>query len=263
MSTTATHRAADRPHHIRRPIVVLGCALAIAAYGQIPALADDRPATVPDTIPGFSIPPGFTVPLPEPVTRAVSGQLVAPITDVVATWTQPGPAGATTPAPSLPSGASAVPVSAPDDAHPVALPPEDDQLQIGHLRMHRPSTITPAAADQINSGAGEVVQGVSDVLSSSGVDPTRSDMVAEQVVGNAAVGGVLGAVAVAPVATAVGAVVGGTLGLVFGIPFLPTGLVVGPVVGTALVASLVAVPAIATGMAVGAAVGYVNGMNTP
>ncbi|WP_374193872.1 MULTISPECIES: hypothetical protein [unclassified Gordonia (in: high G+C Gram-positive bacteria)] len=169
---------------------------------------------------------------------------------------------------SWPEVTSVVPTPGPRHLRPlgsVAVPVADagDRVRVGNLDLTRPRAVSPQLAAQISAGAGEIVRGISDVLQSNGVPVARADRVAEQMVGDAAVGGVIGAGVAAPLALAVGGVVGAPLGLILTLPLWPTGLVVGPVVGTALVATLVALPAVAAGVAIGAAHGYDKGWKVP
>lgn len=244
-----THRpsvGSRRSAALRPALVLMGSAVCAAVAATAPAFADSPPPaafTLADvTDPGaapFGAPP-LELPRPEAlgetVTRIVTQAFGMP------------------PEPFAPVE-SAAPVA--DET------PQVDQIKVGSIEIGRPSVVTPEQAEQVNSGAAEVQNGLSDVLTSSGVDPARSDEVAEQVMGDTLIGAAIGGVVIAPVAATVGAVVGGVGGFVLGIPFLPTGLVIGPVVGATMVAAFIAAPAVVTGAVIGAGVGAVNGWNAP
>lgn len=260
-TSTELRRMRFQGLRVRRPaVVLLGCAMAASFAVTAPADAA-TPGAGPPTpdlasagIPAGA-PPIGTLPGLRPVSQVVVSNTVGGNQESVVTSTWPR---------VLPGDVS---------VHPTPLGPArrvadraagtGDVVRIGNLELRRPSVVSRQLASDISAGSGELVAGISDVLRSNGVSAARADKVAEQMVGDAAVGGVIGAGVAAPLAVAVGGVVGGGLGLLFGIPFLPTGLVVGPLVGTALVATLVALPAVTAGVAIGAAHGYDKGWKVP
>ncbi|WP_156370868.1 hypothetical protein [Nocardia arizonensis] len=254
---TAHKPVAARTCALRPAVVLLGGAVVAAVAGTAPALADAHPFAAPVAVAEAPGPAVFALGGPPPVDGLLPTLPGVDLAGLVGSVLGPAP-GAVAPMPA------AEPVDVPPQSDSDAPPlPRAEEIRIGSIELTRPSTVAPEAAAQINSGAAEVVDGLSDVLDSSGVDPARSDEVADRVVGDSVIGAVVGGVAIAPVAAAVGALVGGVGGFVLGIPFLPTGLVVGPVVGAAMVAAFVVAPAVVTGAVVGAVVGAVQGWNEP
>ena len=260
-TSTELRRTRFQGLRVRRPAVaMLGCAMAasfavtVPAHAATPAAGPPTPGIATVGIPTMALPSGA---LPElrPVSQVVVSTSVGAKQESVVTPTWPRVA----------TGERTVLPTPLGPAHRVAdqTAAAGDVVRIGNLELRRPRAVSPQLASDISAGSGELVAGISDVLRSNGVSTARADKVAEQMVGDAAVGGVIGAGVAAPLALAVGGVVGGGLGLLFGIPFLPTGLVVGPLVGTALVATLVALPAVAAGVAIGAAHGYDQGWKVP
>ncbi|AFR50463.1 hypothetical protein [Gordonia sp. KTR9] len=255
---SGAHRC-PRPRGRRPAGALLGCALAASLTVTVPALAQAAS-------PGVALPVPLIPTTSTPGEQALSGNAfriahvdaalvpdAAPV--VVGQWPDSGAAvGSPAPRHLRPLGQVVVPVAAADAG---------DRVRVGNLDMTRPGAMSPQLAAQISAGSGEIVQGISDVLRSNGVSAARADRVAEQMVGDAAVGGVIGAGVAAPLALAVGGVVGAPLGLILTLPLWPTGLVVGPLVGTAVVATLVALPAVAAGVAIGAAHGYDKGWKVP
>ena len=253
---SGAHRC-PRPRGRRPAGALLGCALAASLTVTAPAVAQAASPGVAlpvPVVPSSSAPGAQTLPGNAFRIAQIDAALVsdaAPV--VVGSW---------------PDVTSVVPTPGPRHLRPlgsVAVPVADagDRVRVGNLDLTRPRAVSPQLAAQISAGAGEIVQGISDVLQSNGVPVARADRVAEQMVGDAAVGGVIGAGVAAPLALAVGGVVGAPLGLILTLPLWPTGLVVGPVVGTAVVATLVALPAVAAGVAIGAAHGYDKGWKVP
>ncbi|MBH0778023.1 hypothetical protein [Nocardia bovistercoris] len=257
--STAAHR---RSPALRPAIVLLGGAVCAAVAGTSPAIADDGPSGPPPLALPFAPPPGPLTALPLGLPTADLGQpspAATPFGIPDLPFRIPNLAPPVTPAPVADSDPNPTPIA---DSDPAA-PPQAEEIRIGSVEFSRPSIVTPEQAAQFNSGTAEVEDTVSDVLDSSGMDPVRSDEVAAQMIGDAAVGAVVGGVVAAPVAAAVGAVVGGVGGFVLGIPFLPTGLVVGPVIGATMVAAFIAAPAVIAGAVIGAGVGAVQGYNAP
>lgn len=271
MGTYRRPTASHRSSLLRPAIVVLGGAVCAAVAGTTPAVADDQPGIasagqLPFSFPVPAIDTGLIGAIPFGAPPTDAGQPPSPgedftqiITDALGVTPEvaaPAPTAWTDSSEPMPA------MTAVDEPEPNALP-QANEIRVGNVELSRPSIVPAEQAAQINAGAAEVEDVVSDVLDSNGVDQARSDEMAAQMVGDAAVGAVIGGVVVAPVAAAVGAVVGGVAGFVFGIPFLPTGLVVGPVVGATMVAALVAVPAVLAGAVIGAGVGAVEGWNAP
>ncbi|MET7770250.1 hypothetical protein [Nocardia sp. NPDC005366] len=274
MGTHGKPVASHRSSALRPAIVLLSGAVCAAVAGTTPALADNQPMIAPvgqlpitltlseamgsgagllDTI-AFGVPPTDAghpnSPVEAPariVTEALGLTLAAPSL-APPTWDE---------------SSDPVPAAAPVADPEPGVPPQANRIRIGSVALDRPSVVAPEQAAQINAGAAEVEDALSDVLDSSGVEQARSDEVAARMIGDAAIGAVVGGVVIAPVAMAVGALVGGVGGFVLGIPFLPTGLVVGPVVGATMVATFITVPAIVAGAVIGAGVGAAQGWNAP
>jgi hypothetical protein len=138
----------------------------------------------------------------------------------------------------------------------------DNRVRVGNIQVDRPDWLAPDQAAQINDASAGTEGALAQALQSAGVERTRSNQVATDVVGDALVGAAVGATVASPLA-ATSAVVGAVAGLVAGIPFLPGGLVVVPIIGAAIGYAVIAAPAAAIGAAVGAAVGAVDGAISP
>ncbi|MBU3061972.1 hypothetical protein KO481_10600 [Nocardia sp. NEAU-G5] len=143
---------------------------------------------------------------------------------------------------------------------PIAPPP--GELRFGDVQVPAPAWIDREQAIEINDQSAQAEANLATFLDSVGMERSRSDRIAGQTIGSAAMGAVAGATASAPVALTSG-LVGGVLGLVAGLPFVPVGIVAGPVLGAAMGAGAITVPAAAVGAAAGAAVGAVNSFNAP
>ncbi|MEV0296011.1 hypothetical protein [Nocardia sp. NPDC050710] len=173
---------------------------------------------------------------------------------------------AAAPALATPPGAAAVVVDPQYQPmpNPVAAPLEvpDTVFRVGDVETARPDWVDPVVARQFNEGAAGMESGLSDVLDAAGVEPARSDRIADDVFGGAVIGAAVGATVASPLAST-GAMVGAVAGFIAGIPFLPAGLVVVPIIGAVLGYAFVAAPAAVIGAAVGAAVGAVEGAITP
>src|SRR5690606_36558268 len=256
----ATSTRPDVPHRsfaLRAATALVAGGVCAAVAGTTPAAAEEQPFTTPvgqlpgqlqlpsqltdalglgpDPLAAFGFgtpalpPPAAPVPPPAPpdlVGMVTSALGIAPLTPLPAPAPQ-APAAATPRAatPVTPAVGSAPAPTAPA-AEPVAeVPATAEQVRIGHLTMGRPGIVTPEQAAEINGGAAGFENALSDVLDSNGVDPRRSDVIAARVIGDAAVGAVLGVVAIAPVAS-LAAIAGGAIGFLVGIPFLPTGRVI-------------------------------------
>ncbi|RJO68460.1 hypothetical protein D5S18_32985 [Nocardia panacis] len=143
---------------------------------------------------------------------------------------------------------------------PIAPPP--GKFRFGDTVVDAPDWIDRDLAIQINDNAALTEANLATFLDSIGMERSRSDRIAGQTVGTAAVGALAGASASAPMALT-SAAVGGVLGLVLGLPIFPVGLVAGPLLGAAVGAGAVAVPAAAMGAAAGAALGAITAFNAP
>lgn len=280
----ATSSRPDAPHRtfaLRAATAVVVGVVCAAMAGTAPAAADDQQFTAPvgqlpaqlteplrtGQVPlagfGFGGPtpvapprfdPGPPPSAPDLVQMVTSALGIAPIAPVPApAVVLPPPA----PVQAEPLVARVAPVAPAADA-----PANAEQIRIGRVELGRPGIITPDQAAEINEGAAGFENALSDVLDSTGVDPRRSDVIAEYVIGDAAMGAVIGGVAIAPVAS-LAAVAGGMVGFLFGIPFLPTGLVIGPAVGAAMGYAFGTGPGVVTGAVIGAAVGAIEGSQVP
>ncbi|WP_153805355.1 hypothetical protein [Nocardia sp. SYP-A9097] len=158
-----------------------------------------------------------------------------------------------------PVGTLHAPIPVP--AVPPIAPPAG-KFRIGDVVVDAPTWIDSEQAIQINDNSATVEANLATFLDSIGLERSRSDRIAGQTVGAAAMGAVIGASAAMPIAIT-SASVGAVAGLVAGLPMLPVGLVAGPVVGAAVGAAVITIPAAAAGAAVGAMVGAVNGFIAP
>jgi|GEM_PF-5553611 hypothetical protein len=158
-----------------------------------------------------------------------------------------------------PVGAMHLP--APVPAVPPIAPPAD-KFRFGDVQVDAPAGMDREQAIEINDQSAQAEANVATFLDSIGLERSRSDRIASQTVGTAAMGAVAGAAASAPIALTSG-LVGGVLGLVVGLPFVPVGVVAGPMLGATMGAAVIAAPAAAIGAAAGAAVGAVNAFNAP
>lgn len=143
---------------------------------------------------------------------------------------------------------------------PIAPPP--GKFRFGDVQIDAPDFIDSEQAIQINDNSALVEANLATFFDSIGMERSRSDRMAGQIVGTAAMGAVAGAASGAPIA-ATSALVGGAIGLVVGLPFVPVGIVAGPMLGASVGAAVITVPAAAVGAAAGAAVGAVNAFNAP
>ncbi|WP_067852993.1 hypothetical protein [Nocardia shimofusensis] len=274
----ATSNRPDAPHRtfaLRAATALVAGAVCAAVAGTAPAAADDQQFTAPvgqlptqltealglgpNPLAGF----GFGAPTPALPPRVDLGppppapDLVQLVTSALGIAPVPAPAAVVPP----PAPVQATPLVAPV-APAVDAPATAEQIRIGRVELGRPGIITPEQAAEINGGAAGFENALSDVLDSTGMDPRRSDVIAEYVIGDAAMGAVIGGVAIAPVAS-LAAVAGGMVGFLFGIPFLPTGLVIGPAVGAAMGYAFGTGPGVVTGAVIGAAVGAMEGSQVP
>ncbi|GAB2656131.1 hypothetical protein ACWDYH_33390 [Nocardia goodfellowii] len=143
---------------------------------------------------------------------------------------------------------------------PIAPPP--GQFRFGDVTVPTPDWINEEQAIQINDNSAMAEANLATFLDSVGMERSRSDRIAGQTVGTAAVGALAGASAAAPIAVT-SALVGGVLGLVVGAPFIPVGIFAGPALGAAMGAAVITVPAAVVGAAAGGVVGAVNAYNAP
>lgn len=138
------------------------------------------------------------------------------------------------------------------------------QVRIGTMQVGVPDWIPAEPIDQVNDAAAGAEAGLAQVLDSAGFDPGRSDRIAANVLGSAAIGASVGSTLASPIA-APGAVIGAVSGFIAGTVFAPAGWFVLTPVGAAIGYGMVAAPFMLVGAAAGAVVGAVQGYtdNTP
>ncbi|MEV0107097.1 hypothetical protein AB0H42_12240 [Nocardia sp. NPDC050799] len=173
---------------------------------------------------------------------------------VIADQVAPAPALATRPVPNHAYLAPQGELHAPTPVAPVApieAPP--GKLRIGNVEMDAPFDVR-----DINTGAAQTEAQLATFLDSVGIERSRSDRIAAQTLGSAAIGASVANTLASPLA-GTSAVVGAVAGFISGIPFLPIGLVIGPVLGAAIGYAVIAAPAVAAGAAIGGAVGAADG----
>ncbi|MEV6772246.1 hypothetical protein AB0N05_26810 [Nocardia sp. NPDC051030] len=158
-----------------------------------------------------------------------------------------------------PVGVLHAPVSVPA-VPPIAPPP--GKFRFGDVQVDAPNWIDSEQAIQINDSAATFEANLATFLDSIGMERSRSDRIAGQTVGTAAMGALAGASSAMPFAVT-GAAVGAAAGLVVGLPLFPVGLVAGPVLGAAAGAAMITVPAAMAGAVVGGVIGAVNSFNAP
>lgn len=139
--------------------------------------------------------------------------------------------------------------------------PPAGKLRFGDVQVDAPEWLYREQAIQLNDGAAVTEANMATFLDSVGMERSRSDRIAGEALGGAAIGAVTGAAVASPFAL-VGAVVGGGIGLAVGMPFAPIGLAAGPV-GAAYGAALMAVPLAAIGAAAGGTLGAVHALTAP
>ncbi|MGW0002266.1 hypothetical protein [Nocardia grenadensis] len=186
-----------------------------------------------------------------PFTHTAPAVPTGPRPTVIAEPAASAPALATRPVPNYAYLAPQGELHAPEPVAPVApieAPP--GKLRVGNVVIDAP----PFDVREINTGAAQAEAQLATFYDSVGVERSRSDRMAAQTLGSAAVGASVGSAVASPVA-GVAALVGGAVGLVVGIPFMPAGLVYMPVIAATTAFTLVAAPAILTGAAIGGAVG--------
>ncbi|MGW4365345.1 hypothetical protein ACWEKT_06840 [Nocardia takedensis] len=153
------------------------------------------------------------------------------------------------------------------DEEPAAPAPENaappvTTIRVGDIEVGRPDFVPPEIAQQINDTAQGMEDQLSDGLDAAGVDHARSDRIAEDVIGAAAIGASVGSTLSSPIA-ATSAMIGAATGVIVGFPFLPIGLVIGPVVCGAIGYAVIAAPAMAIGAGIGGVVGAIEGAMAP
>ncbi|WP_157228793.1 hypothetical protein [Nocardia brevicatena] len=224
------------------------------------------PAPLPLTAPEGTIGPRHRKPTPalhipvgtQPITPADT--LAAPLAAAPVAQTATAVAPTATPVARpgsdqsylAPLGRLHAPVRVPA-VEPIQAPP--GKLRVGNIVMDSPG-IDPTP---INEGAAQVEAGLATFLDSVGMERSRSDRIAAQTLGSAAIGASVGSTVASPLA-ATSAMVGAVAGFISGIPFLPIGLLIGPILGGAIGYAVIAAPAMAVGAAVGGAVGAADGL---
>ncbi|MFX0577429.1 hypothetical protein [Nocardia nepalensis] len=143
---------------------------------------------------------------------------------------------------------------------PIAPPP--GMFRFGDVVVDAPDWINQDQAIQINDSAALAEADLATFFDSIGMERSRSDRIAGQAIGTAAMGALAGAAASTPFAAS-SAMTGAAVGLVAGLTLLPVGLFAGPLLGAGVGAAAIAVPAAVLGAAAGAAVGAVNGFFAP
>ncbi|MEV0365920.1 hypothetical protein [Nocardia fusca] len=164
------------------------------------------------------------------------------------------PAPATRPVPNHTYLAPQGELHAPAPVAPVApieAPP--GKLRIGNVEMDAPFDVR-----DINTGAAQTEAQLATFLDSVGVERSRSDKIAAQTLGSAAIGASVANTLASPL-SGTSAMVGAVAGFISGIPFLPIGLLIGPILGAAIGYAVIAGPAAAAGAAIGGAVGAADG----
>ncbi|WP_051407040.1 hypothetical protein [Nocardia sp. CNY236] len=143
---------------------------------------------------------------------------------------------------------------------PIEAPP--GTLRVGSVVVPRPDFLPPDIAEQINDAIAGAEAGLAQTFDSAGFEPSRSDRMASDVVGSAAIGASVGSLVASPIAS-VGLIIGGISGAIAGIPMFPAGMIATIALGAAIGYAFVAAPAIAAGAVVGAGVGLATGLLTP
>ncbi|WP_067845382.1 hypothetical protein [Nocardia lijiangensis] len=229
---------------LRAATLVVG-ALSAAVVTATPAVADTPPGeptpAVADPLAlGTSIfgAAPFHLPIPLPIVPAIAAD----------------------PAQPAPEAAAEIPeVMVP--AAQVA-PTPSNVIRIGNVDVGRPDFIAPEVAVVINDATMGAQNGLSGAIHASGVDASRSDQIAADVIGTAVQGAVVGAVVASPIA-AIAAVMGAAVGLVVALPFAPAGFIFMPIIASTLAIGMVTLPFAAAGAGIGAIVGAVEGSLAP
>lgn len=142
---------------------------------------------------------------------------------------------------------------------PIAPPP--GMLRFGNVQVEAPDWLPREPAIQLNDAAAVTEADLATFFDSLGMERTRSDRIASQTVGSAALGAAAGATVASPFAL-IGAGVGGALGLAIGLPFAPIGLAAGPI-GATYGAAIMAAPLAAIGAGIGAGLGAMQALTAP
>lgn len=142
---------------------------------------------------------------------------------------------------------------------PIAPPP--GVLRFGNVQVEAPDWLPREPAIQLNDAAAVAEADLATFFDSVGMERTRSDRIASQTVGSAALGAAAGAAVASPFAL-IGAGVGGALGLAIGLPFAPIGLAAVPI-GATYGAALMAAPLAAVGAGIGAGLGATQALTAP
>ncbi|WP_406235409.1 hypothetical protein [Nocardia sp. NBC_01009] len=142
---------------------------------------------------------------------------------------------------------------------PIAPPP--GMLRFGNVQVEAPDWLPREPAIQLNDAAAVTEADLATFFDSVGMERTRSDRVASQTVGSAALGAAAGAAMASPFAL-IGAGFGGALGLAIGLPFAPIGLAAVPV-GATYGAALMVAPLAAIGAGIGAGLGATQALTAP
>ncbi|MBH0780224.1 hypothetical protein [Nocardia bovistercoris] len=150
----------------------------------------------------------------------------------------------------------------PDFSAPAVAPIQapEGKIRVGSVQMDAPEWLPADITAQVNDGAAGAEASLAQTLDSAGFDPARSDRIAAEVVGKAAIGASVGSTLVSPLA-GTSALIGAATGFVAGTPFAPAGWVVVTALGAGIGYGVIAAPAMLVGGAVGAAVGAVEGYN--
>ncbi|RDI67655.1 hypothetical protein DFR76_10252 [Nocardia pseudobrasiliensis] len=136
------------------------------------------------------------------------------------------------------------------------------KLRFGDTRVDIPGWLPPEAATTVNDVSAQAEAQLASTLDAAGFAPSRSDRIAAETLGTAAVGAAVGAAAASPLAVA-GAVIGGVAGTLAGMPMLPLGTPVVTALGATAGAAMITVPAAVVGAAIGAGVGAASGYLAP
>ncbi|WP_067853750.1 hypothetical protein [Nocardia shimofusensis] len=229
-------------------LTLAGTGTAAAGFEQATAVAED--AQSPGAGPGSPEWPAAEA----PNVRPYHGIRIPEDTLSSLQWARPAPAPEyLSPVEELHTPVPVAPVP------PIAPPPET--LRFGDVQVEPPEWLPREHAIQLNDAAAVQEAGLATFLDSVGMERTRSDRVAGQTIGAAALGAAAGAAVASPFAL-IGAGAGGAMGLFIGMPFAPIGLAAVPV-GAAYGAALMVAPLAVIGAGVGATVGAAQALTAP
>ncbi|WP_245548042.1 hypothetical protein [Nocardia pneumoniae] len=252
---TGKHRAADPRRQKMGSVVLAGAIpLVVALVGTGTANADPVPAAPTDQQTGHTDQSEQWPAAEAPNVRPYEGLHIPE--DVLSSlqWARPMPEKKyLAPVETLHLPVPVAPVP------PIAPPP--GKLRFGDVQVDAPEWLYREQAIQLNDGAAQAEATMATFLDSVGMERTRSDRIAGQTVGAAAIGAAAGAAFASPFAL-FGAAMGGAIGGAIGLPFAPIGLAAGPM-GAAYGAALMAVPLAAIGAGVGATLGAVHAFSAP